>query len=1018
MNKEKRYTDEEWETLREDFLGWAIHATRREGQFAKDGAERQGFGHRVVDRLVDELIDTGRVHRLPKRRGFGWEGLPPDPLQANESRTPYDAEQWAEVHHLFGAWAREVTAREGKFSRKAARLESGLSEYLADRALDWAIESGRVDVLSDGGGYRWRGVDLPKSLTARRKHTRYSAEEWQLLRRQVEKWSRQRAHFSANQVVRHFVIGHGTATRLIKEFLNSGDLVSLDYQRGYAWLGAVGPRRSLRDLIDAGLARVDENYHLSGGRRPGGSVLDVTKLTKTQGENLVTLCNRITEWVSAPTPADVPLSHPVFQGDAAAGWKLTSFVREKTESLGTSHRSTLRGTVDVLWALARSTGMVELDAPDLHQQYAETHAAEWQVTIDSWLPRMIESREKVEDAFALGLRVLARFCTRRGELDPARVRWTVVTRQIDEARQKEEMTYSSWNSARRAYERARELQLIAGPQWVKRSKRIALVDTSSVTAAVESLDFSEWSDSNGEPLSTLLEGISGLRAYCVWATADAWKLKKEKLPPREYIAPTPTQARLAELNAKAGREDFRLEKRTLHSRLQRINYLLGDLEAAEVDVAQLDLPSLCDVELVEKVAERLITRRSKAGKRAPMPTMIPTLAGELAVIASPFLEAVARQEGNDQAADAAHTAGELLREYATANRRRVVKRKNIQEIAEAWRGFDGVDGWVKLLRLRELLRKEIERLGGGSVSEQCRRIREGKGQFTHSLEWAQAVRAAVLVNFARLIPVRLRALRGLQTDMWKNNAVEESQHGRSLEPWEGEIIINFGKEWMKRKQPFRPAYITKAVVGSPRHEFGAARDLLELWFMPGGAREEILRLADGRVLKSPYVFPATVRQALGGNPAALPTLESGGCLWKGDGISDMFVELIRRYARKLKVDVDRLEKYGGMRAHAVVRLLFGTYWAPRNLVEASRMLHHRNTTITEKLYCGFDVRAATREATDDEVAWARRNVAKDRESPATESRLEEAERRVADAERRAEEAEARLAEALKARRTA
>lgn len=54
-----------------------------------------------------------------------------------------------------------------------------------------------------------------------------------------------------------------------------------------------------------------------------------------------------------------------------------------------------------------------------------------------------------------------------------------------------------------------------------------------------------------------------------------------------------------------------------------------------------------------------------------------------------------------------------------------------------------------------------------------------------------------------------------------------------------------------------------------------------------------------------------------------------------------------------------------MRLH-VVRLLYGTYWAPKRLTEAALMLPHATSTITARPYCGLTSERVALEAPVDE----------------------------------------------------
>jgi hypothetical protein len=78
--------------------------------------------------------------------------------------------------------------------------------------------------------------------------------------------------------------------------------------------------------------------------------------------------------------------------------------------------------------------------------------------------------------------------------------------------------------------------------------------------------------------------------------------------------------------------------------------------------------------------------------------------------------------------------------------------------------------------------------------------------------------------------------------------------------------------------------------------------------------------------------------------------------WKRSAISNAFRSAVIAHARALCVDVRHLKRvYGALRIHTV-RRLFGSYWAPKRLIETSRLLHHRDPAFTAARYCAQDER--------------------------------------------------------------
>jgi hypothetical protein len=167
-------------------------------------------------------------------------------------------------------------------------------------------------------------------------------------------------------------------------------------------------------------------------------------------------------------------------------------------------------------------------------------------------------------------------------------------------------------------------------------------------------------------------------------------------------------------------------------------------------------------------------------------------------------------------------------------------------------------------------------------------------------------------------------------------------------------MINVPAWAMKSARDYSVPYIRPEHVGDPEFEHGTYRTMIELYLRPHGARQMVLsrityddeRKETGRkVMESPFLFPPFAWTRCG-------EAVMSGERWRPAALSVHFEELVRAHAVELCINTSRLDAlHGGLRFH-VVRLLYGTYWAPRRLTDASAMLHHVRVDTTIRLYCG------------------------------------------------------------------
>lgn len=506
------------------------------------------------------------------------------------------------------------------------------------------------------------------------------------------------------------------------------------------------------------------------------------------------------------------------------------------------------------------------------------------------------------------------------------------------------------------------------------------------------------------------------------------------------IDPTPEMVRGMKRAIGKDKKPYLLRFDTLVGRLRVFSQLAGwahehgdvceDSLGRRYDfVAVDDLASLCDLKLVQAYSEWLreeadSTECSLEIPQEGVPRVVCDLAIHLAKVATPFLEGRARKraerlEAAGCAAEAAEardeaagfrTAGLALKEWGYKHRPAGATYKDIVQISDAWTGSNQRSGWLKLFDLVDLLIREAEEETGLTIEEQLAAIQAAEGMTPRenaqllawqTPTWATLIRSAMLVNFVRKLPVRARALSEMRIEWW-----EAIVAGRRVEPWHRDAAVkaSIPDGAMKTKgRDYVAYYIRPELVGDPDHEAGARRDLVELWLRPCGARAFLLtewrevvvkgpgggrateRIAT-TVFPSPYLFPASASRGNSGHGMRRPDRKQTGLRWASSSLSVHFADVVRAHADALKIDLETLEKLqGGLRIH-VARLLYGTEHAWTNLKDASLMLHHADSSITEALYCGRSAVNAAIEVTASDRSGAPSSAKALRPSPADAKR--------------------------------
>lgn len=937
--------------LEEDFQAWCIEQTKKNGYFTATAAVDRGYGGRrwIVNTLLAPYLDDGTVERVPAK-GFRWTDLDESTVLAEE-------------FERFAEWASDQTRTRGRFGKRAATKAGLGTAWEIDLFLERAFSNGLVKKLpGKRSGYEWQDVEVEFDVEGRCLRNGITEAQFAALERDFIEWSTGQDNFTIKATVKRYRIGYPTAHRLIDPLIERGEIVELSGgQQRLAWKGRFSESGTLATLVKAAGEAVDPEEELSPGRKAKGESRTDGILTKSQFTSLKTAANRVATEIGDGGLESVSLRDTVFSWDPEHGegeWTVIYQMREWTTSETKVNRRKLVSGAGLLVDFGLAVGLIDGDAPALR---SEVHAAEWQPFIDEMYPVLLEANEGRNELWMRkGLEMLALFATRRGEISPENVNWKAVRDSLEE-RRAEDPEHWRWNAARRVYRHLFELEILDGPEWpLQMGPRRSLVPGGIVKESAKTGDFSGWTTRDGVPLS----GLAGdLATYHRWATADPLRLDLEGLPPHDYVDPTPPQERYRSKMEKRGKGDslFHLELVTIKPRLYWINLYLGFLHDhdSSIDLSTAGLLDICDIKRYLKFEEWMKERRMENEGQASLPWFLLTLASALAVICSPFLEQLLLGEGDHEGAATARERAEHLRKYYTSRKGEAEQRKDLDQIIEAWKGADGREPWFKLMDMRELELELAERELGMSLDDQVIALK--KGTLETTLAWALHIRAAFLINLVRLIPFRRWTLSRIATNMWKQIAVEMDQMNRTLEMHEGAIILDLPAAIMKSDKPFRCPYIERTVVGSKRHEFGARRDLIQLYFGEGGARDRLRRLPNGELVDSPYLLVATAAR-LTQYPHVLETRK---CRWQPEKISEYFHKLVVRHAAALKIDLNRLKELGGTRIH-IARGIFGSYWGPKDLVMTADILHHGDVKITKEKYCADGAETAKREVPQEE----------------------------------------------------
>lgn len=620
----------------------------------------------------------------------------------------------------------------------------------------------------------------------------------------------------------------------------------------------------------------------------------------------------------------------------------------------------------------------------------------WVPIIDRWF-RWLKRRGGATNPRRtfIGCRTLALYATRIGGRNMRTTDWLAVRYALERDAASNALSRTNFEAARYVWRHAVSslggLALKAYEWRLKNDDPVSLVsmraidDAAVVETTLADRDFSSWVLPDGRAAAGLVEGRYGLRRWAAWSTLDDMLLRRqaEPLPSREWVFPSSIVER---------RKDKRPEQvtqSTLQTRLRLFAFLAGYAAREHgVDWTSADgLLRLADPELIDAFITWTLER--PADPRGDRRTQLFQIVRTMAWLVNGFLAGQAKLAGDEPLHERLREWYHRLEKIAQEDSR--PRRKRLDEViarvlatANGWKGYDGEDGLKKIGRLTGLLERDLLDLAGGrTIAQQLEDL--GRSAWCPSRQWATTLRMIVVLLVVQRIPLRGRTVANLKMEHWVASPVgaeqQERAHEGDLHPWEGAISLEIPGPAMKGKRPFSPPLILAENVltsdhpGSSAHEAALRRDLLQLWFCRGGGRDICRTRTDpvsGQqvLLDVPWVFPDAIGEA--GDTAVLPRNRNAGArverrgrksrnaskpgLWTRSRLSAAFGRAARRHARALAINLGALRRVHGALGFHVVRRLFGSYWAPKNLLVTSRLMDHKSIALTANVYCAQDVR--------------------------------------------------------------
>lgn len=760
----------------------------------------------------------------------------------------------------------------------------------------------------------------------------------------------------------------------LRSLIASGRIVRFQGGRYTEYTTPVAPmaQLTLLDLARKAADQVDSEHDARKGSRSADE-RRVEVLTDSQYQHIKTACNCLGRHIAGerrdrgddlhPALAEVGSEYLVWNPDAGkrgkGDWKKLLNLVEK--SAPASSVSQYVGSVRNLMDLAATHGWV--CRTPVHDRHYTAVPANWAPIYNRW-------REELRGQIGqlkTGLMALFEACHRHRQETPEGADWDEIIVRLEERFQANDIPSHERTVIRRTYRAARDAELLAGPEWDGRKflnrNAISLVPAGdrraiavlfgqdgsqqAVRAALNDTCVQwpgKWSQYSG-----LVEGRYGMRKWLLYATAPSSKAEVLDVPdrgiyPRDRIRGT------------SSRSDRGWSIATVEVRLEHLCQFAGWVaKNHDVDWSEADLTTLFRENHLRGYKAYMEEERDVALK-----TMMKYF-GSLARIASPYLEWVAWNSGEEELADRMAFLSKLIsspdsvvdggkswiarwKSQDTGDRverlRRVAKR-----VERTWTRSGKVAPYA-YIQLRRVLasQQELLREDYGPLSEQVAAIGSGfervdgvDGTYAKfDRKWARRVRD--LIYWADQVVVPLRVGTSVRLDRVDRREDPSFTHLRAA--------IHRDKRKTSSPEIFRPNYY--------RENGGYPVDLYRLYVMPGGARERLLTLSNGRIVDADAHY---VHDLKGGAKTARKS-------------PDTFRSLTRRVVRTLlerrpealspgltkPITYEELMRPDHVLATHMFRHAYARYWVreQEDLHTASSYLDHSDHSMLLDVYLGED----------------------------------------------------------------
>lgn len=748
-----------------------------------------------------------------------------------------------------------------------------------------------------------------------------------------------------------------TCRGLIKELRDEGEIVMFKGNQSTTYTAAVH-RQTLKDLLTKASDQVDPNLSPRAGRRTQvGKSRAVESINEKHFSRIRTVCRAVAKYRFPDAKRSVLDSKLADFGSELFVWneqdqdwtKFLDLVRKASQDKSQATRRQYISAARQLLDLAATHGWISRTTR--HDPDYRPVPAEWAELFNEWRETLMGSG--AEQIYS-SLIVLFEGCSQCG-FHPRGAEWEQVIEHLEDRFKAGGLTVGNPKKVRALYRKARKLSLLAGPDWNghKRQRMAAttLVRSSAIDQAAAAYGRKKKPEERSPAIRAALEGRqvewpSEFAAYENGLLSGPYGLKSALT----YFSLSGSEADIAGFPHRAfPRNQIRngraATKRawttsTVRNKLQIVLHCAGWMQEnlQGVDWKRDDLRALLDLNHLGAYrkaiyAGRLSTKRALIAKLSV-----------LARLASPFMEAMALKNRDDELADRMAKVSTTLcsqrvlggrvswvsslKQELDVDERSTTQRKNAEIIERVWtrNGQAARFAYQQFRRVRKGLVELLER-DHGKLGDQIRAIEKGRDS---ARSWAREVQEALFWQEQTVVPLRAATLKLLD--------LEDRHHTSDFRRVWAEIPAWKMKE--TGNGDFRPNF-TK---GGDGYE----RSLYRLYTMAGGAREILLTDKAGRVKNRPMFWVPDVQKFKRER-------------FDSSGLSRLMRRGIKRVLERLEDPLDgvdyeyleeelKAEKCFGTHSF---RHSFATYMVRRgHLQAAAKYLHHKGLKTLQEVYSG------------------------------------------------------------------